>query len=187
MKLLRRVLLLLLVSVLPIFSKPSAAHADEGSKYPNTALGLQTFLEDVLGAAKSRDRERLSELVKQSEIPNYRDWYYQMYARDKAESWIGPYGTELQKNEEEFQQLFLALTDSKGRIATRKLKDDKSGDKGLEWAMLHSARKPLDIYFAQWEFSTPPSAPNQPIGYFIFIDGMFRWDSLIHFASRWLF
>lgn len=175
----------LLTSVfsIPLFSVSSQSSANQVSEYANTAAGLQSFLDDALSAAKLGDRQNLSALVKRTEIPNYRDWYYRMYPRDKAESWIKPYGADLQKNEEEFQELFLALADTKGRITTRKLKDDPSGDKGLEWAMLHSAREPLDIYFSQWEFSAPPTASPMPIGYFIFIDGMFGWDSLIHFVN----
>src|SRR4051794_25384638 len=142
------------------------------------------FLEEILVAAKSGDRAKMSELVSQTEIPNYRDWFYRMYPRDKAESWITPYGEELRQNEQEFQQMFLALAQSEGRITTRKLVDDPSSDKGLEWALLHSAHDPLDIYFAQWESAKPASVPNQRIGYFIFVDGMFRWDSLIH-LGKW--
>lgn len=153
---------------------------EQKSKYPNTADGLRIFLDDILMAGKSGDRAKIAELVSQTEIPNYHDWFYRMYSRDKAESWITPYGEELQQNEEEFRQMFLALAQSEGRITTRKLVDSPSSDKGLEWALLHSAREPLDIYFAEWESAKHASVPNQRIGYFIFIDGMFRWDSLIH-------
>jgi TonB family protein len=36
------------------------------------------------------------------------------------------------------------------------------------------------VYFASWKFPNQPNeAKGEPIGYFYFLDGGFRWDSLI--------
>lgn len=41
-------------------------------------------------------------------------------------------------------------------------------------------RQPVDIYYAEWKNSTlAQNARGDLIGYFMFIDGGFRWDSLI--------
>jgi hypothetical protein len=60
--------------------------------------------------------------------------------------------------------------------------DEPQPDRGLEWGLLNSANKPLDYYFASWKMSSN-DIYGEPIGYFVFIDGMFRWDSLITFPQ----
>jgi hypothetical protein len=47
----------------------------------------------------------------------------------------------------------------------------------MEWGMLHNSRTPLDMYYASWK--SAPGAPDEWIGYFFYVDGMFRWDSTL--------
>jgi hypothetical protein len=63
----------------------------------------------------------------------------------------------------------------------RKLVDKPGESRRLEWGMLHNSRTPLDIYDADWKSST--GAPGEWIGYFIYIDGMFRFDSIVRRVS----
>lgn len=54
----------------------------------------------------------------------------------------------------------------------------------MEWAWLQAIRKPLDIYFAEWrKTGSANGMKGDPIGYFMFIDGGFRWDSGIQFVK----
>lgn len=51
--------------------------------------------------------------------------------------------------------------------------------------MVHGGKLPLEVYFASWKFSNQPKeAKGEPIGYFYFLDGGFRWDSLIVSLSK---
>jgi TonB family protein len=50
--------------------------------------------------------------------------------------------------------------------------------KGLEWGWLQAIKQPLDIYWASWlSSSEPEESEADPIGYFMLIDGGFRWES----------
>jgi TonB family protein len=102
-----------------------------------------------------------------------------MYDQEKAESWIEPYEKDLPQHEREFQQLLEGLAKTDGQLVLRKVNDDPEPGKGMEWGMLHSAKAPLDIYFAAWKTEANQNGRPVAIGYFYFIDGKFRWDSLI--------
>jgi TonB family protein len=50
---------------------------------------------------------------------------------------------------------------------------------------LQAIKKPLDIYFATWKTaSEPEDSKGEPIGYFMFVDGGFRWESGIRFSGQ---
>ena len=151
--------------------------------YPDTADGLRHLLQDVLAAAKSGDKQKVAAFVEDMEIPNYQAWFYKTYP-DGAESWIGPYGANLEKNERSMQQLFAKLAqENEGELFTRSVNEFPEPGKGLEWGMLQAQKQPVDIYFASWK--KPDAAKDsrgEPIGYFMFIDGKFRWDSLVTFG-----
>lgn len=157
---------------------PSSLTAE--TQYPNTKDGLRTFLEDIRSAAMRNEEQKIADLVKQTEIPDYQNWFHKTYPADKAESWSKPYGQELGRNEQSFQMLFARLSRTDGQILVRKVNDEPEPGQGLEWGMLHSARTPLDIYFASWKSESPNDMHTEGIGYFIFIDGMFRWNSTIY-------
>ena len=118
------------------------------------------------------------------EIPNYEQWFYKTYAREQAESWVGPYGKNLNQNEEDIELLFSRLAQADGEIFTRKVNDSPEPGKGMEWGMLQAFRQPVDIYFAKWQAQgSPKDSRGNPIGYFMFVDGRFCWDSLVSFAT----
>ena len=160
-------------------AQPKVADA----QYQDSKEGLKSFLDEVLAAAKNGDKAKVSALIKETEIPDYEAWYRKEYPADKADSWIGPYGTNLQENEQSLASEFVNLAGRHGLIGTRKVEDKDQTNRGLEWGMLHSARDPLDIYFAGWITDEGGKPHVEPIGYFIYIDGMFRWDSLVRFMQ----
>src|SRR5260370_16994259 len=50
--------------------------------------------------------------------------------------------------------------------------------------MVHGGKDPLEVYFASWKSTNQSKeAKGEPIGYFYFLDGGFRWDSLISFPK----
>ncbi|MGB2898150.1 MAG: hypothetical protein WBB89_02720, partial [Candidatus Acidiferrum sp.] len=50
--------------------------------------------------------------------------------------------------------------------------------------MVHGGKEPLEVYFASWKSpNQPKEAKGEPIGYFYFLEGGFRWDSLISFPK----
>jgi len=60
----------------------------------------------------------------------------------------------------------------------------QGGEGGLESGMVHGGKEPLEVYFASWKSpNQSKEAKGEPIGYFYFLDGGFRWDSLISFPK----
>jgi TonB family protein len=160
----------------------SPASVAEASKYSDTKAGLQRFLNDIREAAKANDSQKMTALVKDTEIPNCDAWLHAMYESDKADSWMDLCDAKtLGSNEKSLIEHFTDLVKADGEFLTRKVNDDPEPGRGVEWGWLQAIRRPLDIYFASWK--TAGSTTNEPIGYFMFIDGGFRWDSGIKFIN----
>lgn len=147
--------------------------------YANTAEGLKQLLSDMRAARKEGNEERSAALVKGTEIPNCNAWLHKMYDSDKADSWMGLCDAKvLATREKSIHELFNRIAHEDGRILTRKVNDNPQPGKGLEWGWLQAIKQPLDIYWASWLPSNEPKESEaDPIGYFMFIDGGFRWES----------
>jgi TonB family protein len=185
----KRTFLLLLVFLLaPSASRsqknslPAPASTGESSSYPNTSAGLRELLEAMLAAAKSNNSPALTVLLKSTEIPNCDAWLHTMYDSDKADSWMSLCEAKsLGGNEKSFMKLLANLAKEEGQFITRKVNDNPEPGRGMEWGWLQAIKKPLDIYFASWKTAKEPEA--EPIGYFMFIDGGFRWESTVQFVK----
>jgi hypothetical protein len=151
------------------------------AQYPNTPDGLQEFLSELWAAAKSGDHAKFDSMIRQTEIPEYRNWYCSVYIPGSGLSWAIPYGNNLVKNEQYFKALWEKMAQDEGQIRIRKLVDKPGNNRDMEWGMSHNSRTPLDIYHAAWKSGT--AAPEEWIGYFIYIDGMFRLDSILRRVS----
>lgn len=159
----------------PSTSSGTQTPAVGAAQYPNTPDGLQGFLTDLRAAAKSGDHAKVDLMIKQTEIPEYRNWFCSVYIPGSGLSWATPYGNNLAQSEQGFKETWEKLAQGDEEIQVRKLVDKPGGDRGMEWGMIHNSRTPLDIYHAGWKSST--GTPEEWDGYFIYIDGMFRLDS----------
>jgi hypothetical protein len=159
----------------------SQTQAAGSAQYPNNLDGLREFLSELRAAAKSGDQVKVDSMIKQTEIPEYRNWFLSVYVPGSGLSWAIPYGNNLVQNEQSFKALWEKLAQDDGEIRVRKLVDKPGGNRDLEWGMIHNSRTPLDIYHASWKSRT--GAPDEWIGYLIYIDGMFRFDSLVRRVS----
>src|SRR5579864_9000806 len=154
------------------------ASVEEASKYPDTKAGLQRLLNDIRETAGGNDSKKLTVLLKGTEIPNCDAWLHTMYESDKADSWMSLCDAKtLSANEKSLITRLTGLAKADGEFVVRKVNDDPEPGRGLEWGWLQAIRQPLDIYFAGWKPATSPT--NEPIGYFMFVEGGFRWDSRI--------
>ncbi|MGB9068859.1 MAG: hypothetical protein WCC21_09830 [Candidatus Acidiferrales bacterium] len=165
--------------------EPTASHpasAAEASKYPDTKAGLQQFLNDISETARDDDSQKLGMLVKSMEIPNCDAWLHTMYESEKADSWMSQCDARtLRTNEQSLIERFNGLAKADGEFIVRQVNDDPEPGRGLEWGWLQAIRRPLDIYFVTWKPEERPT--TEPIGYFLFVDGGFRWDSAIQFLQ----
>jgi len=162
----------------PRVGKKAQPQAPANSSYENTPEGLRGFLEDILAAAKKGDKHRLALLIKSTEVPNCDAWLHQHYPADTADSWMGLCDPKaLGPNEESLQEQFMGFAKQDGEILTRVATNDPAGSR-LAPSDTRSTNHANDSYFASWRLATEPKdAKGDPIGYFGFIDGAFRWDS----------
>jgi len=152
--------------------------AESASVYEDSATGLRSQLQDALAAAKGHDRSRLESLIRQMEIPNYEAWFTKSYGQAKGESWAEPYGREMANRERDLEMALLEYETETGEFATRKVND--APEPGMEAGMLSELQQPADIFYAGWKKrDSPPNSKDEPIGYFVFLEGRFRWDSTI--------
>lgn len=80
--------------------------------------------------------------------------------------------------ERDLKKLLKHIAKQDGKFITRKVNDTPEPGKGLEWGWLQAIKQPLDIYWASWlPSSEPKESEADPVGYFMFIDGAFRWES----------
>jgi hypothetical protein len=151
----------------------------------STTDGLKQLLQDIRAAAKSSEMERMAAFLKETEIPNCEAWLHMMYKADSADSWMGLCDSKtLSSKEKSMQELFAQLAKDDGEFSTRKVNDNPEPGKGMEWGWLQAIRQPLDIYFASWKtIQGVKDSKPKPIGYFMFVDEGFRWDSGIEFVT----
>lgn len=162
----------------------SRATTSSAPTYPDTIEGLRLLLTDMSAAARSGDQSKLDGFVRDMEIPDYEVWFTSTYGQEKGESWSGPYGDDLKTNNAALERQIAQLAQSGGEFVTRKVNDHPQPGKGLEWGMLQALNRPVDIFFAAWRSADARKDSNgDPIGYFVFVNGGFRWDSTIRFLN----
>jgi TonB family protein len=186
----------LLSLILALAVSPAAVVSQEarGSTEPtvvaeaarsNTTEGLNEVLVEMRAAARNGNENELAALLKQTEIPDCDAWLHKMYDSEKADSWMElceP--TALGAKEAAMRESFKRFANADGRFVTRSVNQNPQPGRGLEWGMLQAGKQPLDIYWAGWlPASESNEAKAEPVGYFMFIDGNFRWDSIIQFMS----
>ncbi len=160
--------------------------AQANSPYADTTADFQRFLQDILDASKKGDKQRVASLLKGTEVPNCDAWLHQMYKSDSADSWMSLCDSKtLGSKEKSMRELFAGFAKEGGEFSTRKVNDNPhGGEGGLESGMVHGGKELLEVYFASWKSpNQPKEAKGEPIGYFYFLDGGFRWDSLISFPK----
>jgi TonB family protein len=146
-----------------------APTSNPAAPYSNSSEGLRQLLNDMMLAAKRDDQSGLLSMIRETEIPDYQNWFTSNFGREKGESWAEPYGRWLAKNEKEFQELLVKLAQMDGEFAIEKM------DTAKRYDLLNG---PLDGYLASWKRPTAPKGEKLvTIGDFFFVGGKFRWDS----------
>jgi len=144
------------------------------ASYPNNPNGLRQLLDAMLVAAKQDDHTELQSLIRETEIPNYENWFTTTFGQDRGESWAGPYGKMLRKDQEDFQGLLIKLSHMAGEFSAQKVDSVKRYD---------TFTGPLDEYLSDWEEAGAPKGPEpRHIAEFFFIEGQFRWNSTVDYS-----
>jgi TonB family protein len=157
---------------------------DLSPSYPDTPEGLKQLLWDVVAAQKSRNADEIAAAKQDLEIPNYEEWFTETFGAEQGQKWADAYRFSLEKSGRGRGRFYLQLIDGDGEIVTRKVNDAPAPGVDLERQMLASMKQPVDIYFVGWTFDgAPHGSQPAPVGYFMFIDGKFRWDNALTLAD----
>jgi hypothetical protein len=148
--------------------------------YPNSTEGLRHLLQHLMAAAKSGDAGTVTTAIRGMEIPDYHNWFVDTFGKETGEAWAQPYSKELRDNETHLQALLMQLAQKDGEIFVARV-DSYAKPGSLEWGLSHGLKRPADFYLAEFRSPEgPKSAGHDFLGYFVFVDGRFCWDSTIH-------
>jgi hypothetical protein len=181
-----RVLSVLLIFValagVPAFSQNSSSTASPQSTelgtFPDSPEGLRLLLSHVLATAKSRDAEaQLPGLIKDMEVPNYRNWATATFGKKRGGSWAKSYEKDLASEEKLLAGRFVFWAGEDGDFFVWKVGKDSNSPGGYDKYYVQDAVQPLDRFYAEWRRSSYSSKEDaDSVGYFLFIDGKFRLD-----------
>src|SRR5580704_11416870 len=182
--------LTLLLSTSAHSQSPPAAPIPQGAPLvtlapvTNSAEGLKNLFENIVAESKAGDTDGVASFAKEMQIPNFEEWFIATFGAENGKPWAAAYGATLDGTGKRFHELVLRLSPTFGEIVTRKVNHAPDPAFGLEREMLDSLTHPVEIYFAAWKGpGLSADSHGAPIGYFIFVDGMFRWDSGVVLAD----
>jgi hypothetical protein len=158
---------------------PPRPQVDLNRTYPKSPDGLRWQLQDIWNAARDGHPARLESLIKLTEIPDP-NWFARTFGQEKGQGWGEAYARDLAGSEKDMEDLMTRLAGEDGEFWVRNINYELAPARELERALIDSLRQPVEIFFASWrKRDSDATAKSTPIGYFVFIDGRFRWDSAI--------
>jgi len=152
-----------------------ALETNVSAPYPDNARGLKQELKDILNAARSRRSDQLRGMVMDLEIPNARAWYLANFGTSGLET-AGEYEKNLTTSEERFENQMIEFAGEEGYFSVKK-QDAKK--------VYPSLVTTPEVFLAAWERTSVYEEDRSatPFGYFLFVDGKFRWDSTIMWVT----
>ena len=178
-----RLCFVLLLLPLSAFSQgpiaPSRPQVDLNRTYPKSPAGLRWQLQDIWNAARDGNPARLESLIKLTEIPDP-NWFARIFGQEKGARWGEAYAKDLAGSEKDMEDLMTRLAGEDGEFWVRNINYEPAPAREVERALIDSLRQPVEIFFASWrKRDSEAISKSTPVGYFVFIDGRFRWDSAI--------
>src|SRR6185295_9081404 len=153
-----------------------AARSAVPSPPPDSSEGLRLFVQNALDVARSGNHQRLAALVKEMEIPNHEAWFSSTFGR-AGSLYAETYGAKLNEQDLARQHMLQATArwmKTNKNVLVRRVNDAPQADDPYEIGVMKNLQRPVGIFFAYYK--TSASRPN-PIGYFVFVEGKFRWLS----------
>jgi hypothetical protein len=152
-----------------------APEAKNHAPYPDSAQGLKQELKDMRELARSGRSDQLRAMITDLEIPDARAWYLANCGRPGLET-ASRYENNLMASEERLKNQLIEFAREDGYFSVKKQNAKK---------VYPSLVTAPEVFLAAWgRSSLYGEHPDEtPFGYFIFVDGKFRWDSTIMWVS----
>jgi TonB family protein len=158
---------------------PSGSGFD-ATKYEDTSAGLQRLLTDSIAAATEHDSATVDRVLDSMRIPDYNKWFAE--TKFNSESWAEAYGKHVSSPYfgALLKSLFRELAARDGSVTIHKIGDGPVTPGGFDDGWQRNLKQPLDTYLAEWRDRAGDGAKPDWIGYFVNVDGGFRWYTIIH-------
>lgn len=146
-----------------------APRSDNRAPIGDSAKALKQELKIMIKVARRGRSVQLRAMIRGLEIPDPRAWYSANFGAVGAE-FADEYENNLGKSEDRLEDQMIGFAREDGYVSVEKQDSRK--------AYPSSITAP-EVYLATWKRSSfyPEDSSETPFGYFLFIDGKFRWDS----------
>ena len=152
-----------------------AREAKSHAPYPDSAQGLKQQLKDMREMARGHMSDKLRAMVTDLEIPDARAWYLANFGASGLGT-ANYYAKTLTASEERLKNQMTQFSREDGYFSVKK-QDAKKVYPSLVTAP--------EVFLAAWKRNSLPGEDSYetPIGYFLFVDGKFRWDGTIMWVT----
>jgi len=152
-----------------------AREAKIHAAYPDSARGLKQELKDMREMAREHRSDELRAMVTDLEIPDARAWYLANFGTSGLEP-ANLYEKYLTESEGRFKNQIIEFAREDGYFSVKE-QDAKK--------VYPSMVTVPEIFLATWKRNSLPGEDSYetPVGYFLFVDGKFRWDSTMMWVT----
>lgn len=143
--------------------------------YSDSAQGLKQELKDMLDMARRHRSHQLRGMITDLEIPDARAWYLTNLGTSGPEI-ANNYEKTLAASQERLKNQMIEFAREDGYFSVTK-QDAKKAYPNLVTAP--------EVFLAAWKTRSAPGEDfsETPLGYFLFVDGKFRWDSTVAWVN----
>lgn len=181
-----KLLLIVTLAALPAFAQSPQGETSpkltEANNFPDSSEGLRQMLIHVSIAARGADAaSQLPALIKDMEVPDYRNWAVATYGRERGKTWAESYSKDIAPDEEALAGKFVRWAGEEGDFFVWKVGTGTNSPGGSDKTYVQGVIQPVDAFYADWRSTAHASGQDaDSVGYFLYIDGKFRWDKTVH-------
>ena len=161
-----------LMAIIAGVSGAGVSQAQNHAPYPDSTRGLKLQMKDMLKLSRSRNSDQLRAMIKDLEFPDARAWYLPNYGTPGLKT-SDSYKEKLWESQSRFENQIFEFAHQDGYFSVK-----KQNAKKVFPALITDP----DIFLAAWESGYGQDHFETPLGYFVFVDGKFRWDSTIQWV-----
>jgi hypothetical protein len=144
-----------------------ASEVHNHAPYPDSAQGLKQQLKDMRELARSRRSDQLRVMISSLEFPDARAWYLANFGTPGLET-ADYYKKTLRESQSRLENQIIQFAHQDGYFSVKKQNAKK---------VFPTLITDPEIFLAAWESGYGEDRSETPFGYFVFVDGKFRWDS----------
>jgi hypothetical protein len=153
-----------------VLSAAGARGNSTGVPIPDSAKALKQQLNEMLKAARHHRSDQLRAMIRDFEIPDAESWYPAHFGADGSQLDVS-YKKNLSASERWLENQMAEYIREGGVFSVKKQRAKKA------YEMVTAP----DVLLAAWERTSTHGieSSEDPIGYFVFVDGRFRWESTL--------